>query len=176
MPSQVKEQAVTELTAELKTSSHVVVTEYQGLTAGEFDELRAVLRPLGAKYKVVKNRLAKIALEGAGFGDLKAHMKGPSAIAYLGTDGAAITKAMFKFGEGHPKFRLRGGRVLGTTTDLTGLRTISTLPSREVLLSTLLARMNSPLQTLLATLNEPVRSLHAALSSLAKKKEPAAAA
>jgi len=175
MASQVKEQFVEKLTEELKSSSHVVVTEYQGMTAIEFDELRALLRPLGSKYKVVKNRLANLAFESTGFGDLKNYMKGPSAIAYLGSDGTALAKSLFKFGETHTNFKVRAGRILGLTTDSKSLKAIANLPSKEVLLATLLARMNSPLQTLAATLNEPLRSMHSALSAVAKKKEAKAA-
>ena len=174
MANTVKEKFVGDLTDELKKSEHVVVTEYQGMTAEEFDALRAALRPLGAKYKVVKNRLAKIALGNAGFSDLGSFLKGPSAITFQGRDGAAITKTLFKFSEDHQKFKVRAGRVLGLTADSKGLRDLSSLPSREVLLATLLSRLNAPLTTLAATLSEPLRGLHAALTAAAKKKETAA--
>jgi len=175
MPSEIKEKLVTDLIEELKISKHVLVTEYQGMTAGEFDELRAVLRPLGSKYKVVKNRLAKIAFEKAGHADLKIFMKGPSAIAYQGNDGASLAKILFKFSEQHTNLKVRAGRIENVTTDAKGLKTISNLPSREVLIAILLSRMQGPLQTLMATLNAPLSSLHRALGVLAKKKESTAA-
>ena len=174
MANTAKEKFVGDLTEELKKSEHVVVTEYQGMAAEEFDALRAVLRPLGAKYKVVKNRLAKIAFANTGFSDLVSFLKGPSAITFQGKDGAAVTKILFKFGEDHQKFKVRAGRVLGLTADSKGLKALSSLPSREVLLATLLARMNAPLTTLVATLQEPLRGLHAALTAVSKKKETAA--
>lgn len=174
MANAVKEQFVSELTEELKSSSHVVVTEYQGLTAAEFDELRAAIRPFGAKYKVVKNRLAKLAFEKTGFGDLHPKMKGPSAIAYHGADPSAIAKVLFKFGEQHTNLKVKAARLFGMTADAKGLKEIANLPSKEVLLATLLARLNSPLQRLATTLNEPLRSLHSALSAVSKKKEASA--
>lgn len=176
MANQVKEQSVAALTEELKTSGHVVVTEYQGMTALEFDELRAAIRPHGGKYKVVKNRLAKISFDASGFTDLKNHMKGPSAIVYKGTDAAGITKTLFKFAETHTNFKVRAGRLMGMTADAKALKAISNLPSREVLIATLLARLNGPLTKLVTTMNEPLRSLHAAMSAYAKKKESAPAA
>ena len=171
MPSAIKEKQVGELTDALKDSKHIVVTEYQGLAAGELDELRAALRPLGASYKVVKNRLAKLAFEKTGYGELNDALKGPSAIVYRGGDPAAIARTLFKFGEKHTNLKVRAGHVYGSKTDGKSLRMIANLPSREVLLATLLSRMNSPLQTLMATLNEPLRSLHAALTAVGKKKE-----
>ena len=175
MPSAIKEKLVSELSDDLKGSNHLVVTQYQGLTAEEFDALRNVIRPLGAKYTVVKNRLAKIAFESNGFGALKDQMKGPTAIAYKSTDIASLAKVLFKFSEEHPNFKIRAGFVFGAATDSQSLKTIANLPSKEVLLATLLARLQSPLTTLAATLNEPLRALHASLSAVAKKKEAAAA-
>jgi large subunit ribosomal protein L10 len=176
MPSAVKEKFVDSLSQELKTSAHVVVSEYQGMTAVEFDELRASLAPQGAKFKVVKNRLAKRALENSGFSELKEYLKGPSAITYLGSDAAGISKILLKFSETHTNLKVRGGRLLGTTADFKTLKALANLPSREVLLATLLARLNSPLIQLASTLNSPLQKLHTALNALAKKKETAPAA
>src|SRR5262245_27142059 len=130
MPSAIKEKQVASLTEELKTSSHVVVTEYQGMTAEQFDALRAAIRPFGAKYKVVKNRLEKISIEDTGYSDLKDKMKGPAAIAYLGTDAAGIVKALFKFSEQNTNFKVKAGRLFGLTADTKNLKAISELPSR----------------------------------------------
>lgn len=175
MPNEIKEKQVGDLTQELKSSSHVIVTQYQGMTAEEFDALRAAIRPFGAKYKVVKNRLAKISLEATGFGELTDSMKGPSAITYLGSDGASIVKALFKFGETHINFKVKAGRLLGITADVKNLKAMADLPSREVLMATLLSRLNGPLITLITTLNEPLRALQASLSAVAKKKATTAA-
>jgi len=171
MPSAIKEKFVETLSGELKDSSHMIVAEYQGMTAVEFDELRATLAPLGAKFKVIKNRLAKLALDKSGFSDLKEYLKGPSAIAYLGSDPAGISKILLKFGDTHTNLKVRGGQLFGTTADLKTLKIMSDLPSKEVLMATLLARMNSPLQALVSTINQPLQSIHTVLVALAKKKE-----
>lgn len=174
MPNTIKEKIVEQLSEELKNSDHVIVTEYQGLTAEEFDALRSKLKPFGAKYKVVKNRLAKIAFSARGWGDLNIHLKGPSAIAYHGADTAQIAKALDSFSSENKKLRVKAGFVYGFSADSIGIRTIANLPSKEVLLATLLARMNGPLTKLIMTMREPVRSLHAVLSAYAKKKEATA--
>lgn len=175
MANEIKEKFVAELAEDLKGSTQIVVTHYQGMTADELDGIRTAIRPFGGKYKVVKNRLAKIAFDSTGFGPLKESMKGPVAIAYKATDVAGMTKALFKFSEDHPNFKVKMGFLFGATTDPASLKVIANLPSREVLLSTLLATLNSPLQRLAATLNEPLQSLHRSLSAVAKKKEAVAA-
>ena len=178
MPSAVKETMVDKLTEELKASDQLIITEYQGMKAEEFNGLRQKIRPLGAKYAVVKNRLAKIALKNIGREKLGDSLKGPSAIAYKGKVTAALAKILLDYSNENKKFQLKAGYLFGLLADASTLRTIAGLPSREVLLSTLLQRLNSPLQKLLATMNEPVRSLHGALSAVAKKKgeNPPAAA
>jgi large subunit ribosomal protein L10 len=176
MPNKAKQTFVAELTEELKKSPHVLVTDYQGMKAEQFNELRANLNKVGAKYKVLKNRLARLAFKNIGWESLSDDMKGPSAIAYFGTDGAAVTKILQDFSTKNKNFKVKAGHLYGMRASAQDLKTIAGLPSREVLLATLLSRMNSPLITLLATLNEPVRSLHGALSAIAKKKESAPAA
>ncbi len=175
MASVIKEKQVAELTDDLKGSQQIVITHYQGLTAEELDGIRSVIRPFGGKYKVVKNRLAKIAFDATGFGPLRDHMKGPVAIAYKASDVAGMTKALFKFSEDHPNFKVKMGFLFGSTIDPANLKAIANLPSRDVLLSTLLATLNSPLQRLAATLNEPLQKLHRSLSAVAKKRESVAA-
>src|SRR5581483_11200183 len=157
MPNALKEKQVASLTEELKSSENIVITQYQGMTAVEFDELRASIRPFGAKYKVVKNRLAKIAFGATGFGPLQDYLKGPAAIAYQGKDGAGIVKALFKFAEKNTNFKIKAGRLFGFTGDVKNLKAISDLPSREVLMATLLARMNAPLTKMVTTMKEELR-------------------
>src|ERR1044071_183688 len=171
MANKNKESFVSELTEELKKSPHIVVTDYQGMKADEFNELRNSLNKVGAKYKVVKNRLARLAFKSIGWESLSDDMKGPSAIAYFGTDGAALNKILQEFSSKHQNLKVKAGHVFGAKATGAELKMISKLPSREVLLATLLSRLTSPLKPLLATLNEPIRSLHGALSAIAKKKE-----
>ena len=172
MANQQKIDFVDTLADELRGSPDGILTDYQGLKAGDFSELRARLRAVGAKYKVVKNRLARLAFQKAGWSGLEAHLKGPSALVYKGENGPAILKALLAFDAKGEKLKLKGGRLFGQVFGRNDLRSIADLPSRKVLLSHLLGRLNGPLQTLAATLNEPVRGLGAVLSALAQKREP----
>ncbi len=175
MPSQIKETFVKDLTEELKKSEHLLVTEYQGLTTPELNELRAQLAKVGSKYKIVKNRLAKIAFKSVGWAGLDGEMKGPSGLAFQGKDPAGLAKIVSAFSKDHKNLKIKGGVLFNQTASLQTILDVAGLPSREVLIATLLSRLNSPLQTLAATLNEPLRSLASALSAVAKKKETAPA-
>ena len=81
----------------------MIVTEFQGLKAEEFDAIRAKLKPIGAKYKVVKNRLAKIALKNVGWDSLGSHLRGASAIAYQASDSAELAKILSAYGAENKK-------------------------------------------------------------------------
>jgi len=174
MPSAAKETIVKDLIEDLKKSDHVLITHYQGLNAEEFNDLRKKLKDVGAKYKVIKNRLAKIALKKVGW-DMDAHLSGPSALAYQGKDSTRISKVLFEFSKSNDKLKVKAGYVFGSVYGEKDMNAIASLPSKEVLLATLAARLQSPLQTLLATLSEPIRSLHGALAAVTKKKKPAPA-
>jgi large subunit ribosomal protein L10 len=176
MPNAANVEFVEKFTEEIKSSEHVVVAEYTGLTTEELNDIRAKLAPMGSKCKIVKNRLAKIILNNIGRTGLDSQLKGPSALVYNGTDFAGIGKILFKFSEEHKNLKIKGAHAFGSVMNAQDFKSISSLPGREVLLSTLLARLQSPLQTLMATMNEPLRGLHASLTALAKKKESTPAA
>ena len=175
MASAAKEQFVQNLTDELKTMEYFIVADYQGLNAEQFTELRTTLNGAGAKFKVVKNRLAKIALNNVGK-NVKDAFKGPSALAYQGGDVASLSKILSGFYKKHKLLKVKAGFAFGEQQSAQNIQTMADLPSKEVLLSTLLARMNAPLQSLAATMNEPLRSLHSVISAVAKKQEAAPAA
>ncbi|MCB4756817.1 MAG: 50S ribosomal protein L10 [Elusimicrobia bacterium] len=173
MPSAMKEQFVQDLAEELKSSEHVVVTEFQGLTTDELNGLRAQLLGLGTKYKIVKNRLAKIVFKKRGWADLEGSLRGPTALAYGGRDSAMLAKILYKFSGDHKNLKVKAGHLFGNTVDENSLKIISSLPSKEVLIAILLSRLNSPLQSLVAVLDESLRALQASLVALARKKETA---
>ena len=176
MPNTANVEFVENLTQDLKGSDHVLVTDYQGLDSESLYELRTRLRGLGAKYKIVKNRLARLAFKNVGWEGLDDQLKGPTAIAYNSADVAALAKLMQEFGAKRDRFKVKGGFLFGKSASAVDVRTIASLPSRDVMIATLAMRLNSPLQTFVSTLIEPVRALHAALSAVGKKKPAAPAA
>ena len=97
-----KEQVVTELAEQLRSTESLIVADYRGLTNAQLEELRAKLRGSGARFQVVKNTLTRRAAEEVGSEALLALLEGPTAIAFVETDGdpVAVAKALSRHGEG----------------------------------------------------------------------------
>ena len=125
-----KEQVVAELTEQLKTTEAIIVADYRGLTNSQLVGLRAKLREHGAKLQVVKNTLTRRAAEAAGTESLLALLEGPSAIAFVETDGdpVAVAKALTDIAKETKILTLRGGVLSGTTMTGEDVEELSKLP------------------------------------------------
>ncbi len=111
-----KAAVIDEISAKLREADAAVLTEYRGLTVTQIAELRAVLRPAGAEYKIYKNTLVRRAAGDAGFGEqLEALLTGPVAVAFVRGDAAGAAKALRDFARTTPALVLKGG-VLGERT------------------------------------------------------------
>jgi large subunit ribosomal protein L10 len=133
-----KQEIINEIADKVKNSNSVVFFEYQGLTVTETNELRRKLKESGSEYKVYKNTLATRALN-----DLKIDvgtLEGPKAIAFS-SDAVAPIKVLADFAKTHPALELKVGIVDGNVTDTAGLKALSTIPSREGLLTMLAGGM-----------------------------------
>ena len=133
-----KQEIINEIADKVKNSNSVVFFEYQGLTVTETNELRRKLKESGSEYKVYKNTLATRALN-----DLKIDvgtLEGPKAIAFS-SDAVAPIKVLADFAKAHPALELKVGIVDGNVTDTAGLKALSTIPSREGLLTMLAGGM-----------------------------------
>ena len=153
-----KQTIIDEITDVAKNSASFILFDYRGLTAEEVAELRRSLRDNGAKYKVWKNTLTKRALDGLNF-NLDDCLNGPSAMAYS-DDSVAPIKVLSDFAKEHKALEIKGGIVDGEVASLDTIKQLSTLPSREGLL------------TMLASgLIGTVRDLSIALNMLSEEKE-----
>ena len=133
-----KQEIINEIEDKVKNSSSVVFFEYHGLTVTETNELRRKLKEADSEYKVYKNTLATRALN-----DLKIDvgtLEGPKAIAFS-KDAVAPIKVLADFAKKHPALELKVGIVDGNVTDTDGLKALSTIPSREGLLTMLAGGM-----------------------------------
>ncbi len=128
-----KSQTVSEIADKIKNSNSVVFFEYRGLTVGETNALRKILKETNSEYKVYKNTLASRALDSLNI-DLKEHMNGPKAIAF-GTDAIAPIKALSDFAKTHKALELKVGIVDGEIADEKMLKELAAIPSREGLLT-----------------------------------------
>lgn len=130
-----KQEIINEISEKTKDASSVVLFEYQGLTAMETNELRRLLRESESDFKIYKNTLVKRAMDTLKI-DLNEHLEGPKAMAF-GSDAVAPIKALSDFAKKHPALVLKVGIVEGEIADEAKLKELSTIPSREGLLTML---------------------------------------
>ncbi len=123
-----KSDLISALQSSLKDANGVFVVENHGLTVKELEGLRNELRPLVSVFKVVKNRLMKLALKDTNFEPVSEMMKRPTAVA-VATDGLAVTKVLAKFAEEHPNLTIVGGKMDADVLDKDGIVQLSKLPS-----------------------------------------------
>jgi large subunit ribosomal protein L10 len=172
MPTDAKRETVAELREELARSKTMIVSEYRGLTVREIAEIRRALRKQDVSYRVVKNRLLRIAAQdtvGEALGPL---LSGPTAIAF-GTDEAGTARAVIDATRPYKIVRITGG-ILGTRAiDAAGVTRLASLPPREVLLGQLAGAMQSPTATLASLLGANLRNLGYALAQLRDQKATA---
>jgi large subunit ribosomal protein L10 len=164
MPTEAKRETVAELRDELSRHRTLIVSEYRGLTVKELSEIRRSLRKQGVSYRIVKNRLVRIAAgeEATGLASL---LTGPTAIAF-GNDEAQTAKAVLDATRPYRLVKITGG-VLGTRAiSPEGVMKLATLPPREVLLGRLAGAIQSPTATLAGLLGANIRNLGNALVQL----------
>ena len=174
MPTDAKRATVERLTTILASSSSSIVTDYRGLTVAEIGSVRRSLREQGIRLHVVKNRLARIAADQAGVGDLSPLLEGPTAIAVGPDDEALLARAFLDAVRPYKVVAIRGGLVRGKRIEAADVSRLAELPSREVLLAQLAGAMASPVSTLGGLLAAPIRNLGGGLAQLAQQKGGAA--
>lgn len=123
-----KSDLISALQSSLTQANGVFVIENHGLTVKEMEGLRNELRGLVSMFKVVKNRLMKLALQDTDFAPVSELMKRPTAVA-IATDGLAVTKVLAKFAEAHPNLTIVGGKMDADLLDTDGVMQLSKLPS-----------------------------------------------
>lgn len=163
-----KVEAVDELKGLFADAGVVVVGHYAGLTVAEMTSLRSKLREADAQLKVVKNRLAKIALKDTpGEGAAKLFV-GPVAIAYS-VDPTAATKAAVAYAKQNEKFVLVGGVMDGEVFDAAGVEALSKMPSREELIATVIARLTGQASQVAQRINAPGQALAGAITAIGEQ-------
>ncbi len=159
MPTQEKIEAVEDLKARLDGVKTVLLTEYRGLTVQQIGELRKQLRAVSAEYKVVKNRLAKIAISASELEVLKPQLTGPIALVVSKDDPVAVAKAVSTFARTNQALTIKGGYVDGRFMQPDALKALSELPSKEALRAQLVGAISGPLTQLVSLLQAPQREL-----------------
>lgn len=140
-----KVEQVNIIKEKLENAQSSVIVEYRGLTVGQVTELRTLLRAEGVEFKVYKNSLLTRAAEACGFEELNSQLTGPNAIAF-GEDAVAPSRVLAKFAKTHDKLVLKGAVVEGKVVGIDTIKELSSLPSREGLLSMFLGCLQSPVR------------------------------
>lgn len=168
-----KETIISNLNARLNASPFLFITDYTGLKVDQFSELRNRLHGVGARCQVVKNTMLKRAAKDAGLPDLGV-VKGQTAIITGDKDVAAAAKILKNFTAEFKKPTVKAGVVDRLVVSQEQIAVIADLPSREVLLATLLGVLNAPASKLVRLLNEPASQLARVLKAKAEKEGGAA--
>ena len=177
MPTEAKRETIDALRVELDAHRTMITSEYRGLKVKEITEIRRALRKSNVSYRVVKNRLMRIAAqENPAAAALSPLLKGPSAIAF-GTDEAATAKAVLDATRPYAKIVKITGGVLGSTAiDADGVTRLATLPPREVLLAEAIGAISAPLSTVAGLFDAPGRDVLGLVQALIDQRGGDAAA
>lgn len=160
-----KQVARKDLEKIFEDSGAVVVAHYSGLSVAELTGLRTKLREGGGRLKVVKNRIAKVALAGKG-GDAAADLfKGPVAIAYS-EDPTVAAKATTEFAKDNDKLKLIGALMDEEVMDASGVNALATMPSREEMIATVVARLLGQASQISQRINAPGQQLAGAVDAI----------
>ena len=175
MPTEAKQAAVAELVELLKEADSAIVSDHRGLSVADLLKVRRDLRAKDIQYRIIKNRLAKIAAEQADRSELIPLLTGPSALAIGAEDEASLAKGLLDATKPF-KVEIRGAALNGATIDAAAVAALAKLPGREALLAQLAGGMSSPLSTMASLLAAPLRDLGYGLAQLKEQREGAEAA
>lgn len=154
-----KKYIIDELFERVNSSPFVLVVDYTGMTVPEFNELRNRLNENGSECHVAKNTYMRKALESAELPDISEHLLGQTAFVTGESDVCGAAKTIKNFVKEFKKPEVKTGILDGDVLDAAQITALADLPSREVLLSQLLAVINAPATKLVRTINEPASSL-----------------
>jgi large subunit ribosomal protein L10 len=163
-----KAEAVAGLAKTLTETSVVVVTRNHGLTVAQSSDLRNKMRAAGATYKVTKNRLARIALQGTPYQPLGDLLTGPIGLA-TSTDPVAAAKIAVEFAKTNDKLEIVGGAMGGTVLDVTGVKALAELPSLDELRARLIGTINAPATKIAQLATAPAAKLARVFGAYATK-------
>jgi large subunit ribosomal protein L10 len=168
-----KEKVVAELAERLRSTDTLIVADYRGLSVTDINKLRGELLEHGARFTVVKNTLTRRAAEEAGADALLALLDGPTAIAFLESEGdpVAVAKALSTAARETRVLEIRGGILDGQEIGEDEVKSLATLPPADVLRAQLVSAVSGPLMTVVGLFTSPLRDLVNVLDARIKQLE-----
>lgn len=166
-----KAVAIAEIASNIDESHAIFAVDYRGISVEQVAELRAKLREADATFKVVKNSLTERAADQAGAESLKDYLSGPTALTFVRGDIATAAKAIADYARATQLLPFKGGLMDGAALDIDQIRSLSRLPSRDVLYGQLVGIVASPVTGLVRSLGGLLGGLAVALGQVQQKKE-----
>jgi len=166
-----KAVAIAEIASHIDESEAIFAVDYRGISVAQVAELRSKLREADATFKVVKNSLTERAADQVGAEALKDFLSGPTALTFVRGDIAVAAKAIADYARATQMLPFKGGLMDGAPLDVEQMRSLSRLPSREVLYGQLVGVVASPISGLVRTLGALLGGLAVALGQVREKKE-----
>jgi large subunit ribosomal protein L10 len=166
-----KAVAIEEIATNINQSEAIFAVDYRGITVEQVAELRTKLREADATFKVVKNSLTERAADQVGAESLKSYLTGPTALTFVRGDIAVAAKAVADYGRAIQLLPFKGGLMGGEELQVEQIRSLSKLPSRDVLYGQLVGIVASPVGGLVRSLNALLSGVAIALGQVQQKKE-----
>ncbi|MFH1242586.1 MAG: 50S ribosomal protein L10 [Pseudomonadota bacterium] len=170
MKREEKERFVADLHSQLEKAVGAFLVNYQGLNVEALNRLRRELRKIDAEFRVVKNRLLKLASQGTDTEMIKEHMQGPSAVALTYEDVVAPAKVLIGFAKDFKQFQIRNCQISGRVLDAEGVKRLAELPGRDVLLAQTLSVMQAVPTSLVRVLSGVMAKLLNVLKAIEREK------
>jgi large subunit ribosomal protein L10 len=164
-----KAAAIEEIAAEIEAAEAIFAVDYRGISVPQAAELRGKLREADASFRIVKNRLSKLAAEKVGEERLAELLQGPTALTFVRGDTAQAAKAIFSFNKEHEVLSFKGGFMDGIDLDEAAFKSIARLPSRDVLNGQFAGLVASPLTSLVRGLGSMIQGLALQLGQMAEQ-------
>jgi len=168
VPTQAKRESVAALKDQLGTATAAVLTEYRGLTVRQLSDLRRQLKTAAAEYKVVKNRLARLAVKDSPLDPVGPHLTGPTGLVLTAQDPVSVAKALQTFVRANPMLTIKLGFVDGKVLEPPELKALADLPSKETLRAQMVGALQGPMTQLVSLLTAPQRELVQVLEARSK--------
>jgi len=165
-----KQEDLERLKSELEGVSNAYLVDFKGMSVGEDQKLRAEIHKAKITYKVVKNTLARIAVQGTPLEPMGEKFVGTTAIAITKDDPVAVAKVLSDFAKDHAKFTFKAGIVEGRVIDVADIERLATMPSKEELISKMMFLINAGAQRIAVATNGVARNLAIVINE-AKAKE-----
>jgi large subunit ribosomal protein L10 len=162
-----KSATIQEIAAQIEASEAIFAVDYRGISVPQAAELRSQLREADASFRIVKNRLTKLAADKAGEERLTELLQGPTALTFVRGDTAQAAKAISTFNKEHDVLIFKGGFMDGTTLDPESFKAIALLPNREVLIGQFAGVVASPVTGIVRSLNALIQGLASQLGQIA---------